>query len=195
MNELNNLFRARKTILEMLSDRGYTIPKEVECRDLQHLRNLYMNGECDIYVDKPEPCYVKFIHQNKLRPNTLKECIQSIQDETLPERGQLIIISRNSPNSTLEKICKESRNTQIFWINRLVINITKHELVPRFRAMKEDEIEHLLKNYHIKSRYQLPTMLKTDPIAQYFGYQVGTVCEVERNSTTAGTHTSYRCVK
>ena len=195
MSELDTLFRARKTILEMLSDRGYSIPDQLKCRDMLHLRNLYMNGECDIYVDKPEPCYVKFIHQNKLRPNTLKECIQSIQDENLPERGQLIVVSRNRPNSTLEKICKESRNTQIFWINRLVINIIRHGLVPRFRELTEDEITRLLQQYHIKSRYQLPIMLKSDPVSQYFGYPVGTVCEVERNSTTAGSHISYRCVK
>lgn len=195
MNELDILFRARKTVLEMLRDRGYSIPDDLQCEELSQLRNLYMNGNCDIYVDKPEPCYVKFIHQNKLRPNNLKECIQSIQDETLHERGQLIVVSRNKPNSTLEKICKESRNTQIFWINRLVSNIMRHELMPKFRKLTEDEISNLLTQYHLKHRNQLPIMLKSDPVSQYFGYSVGTVCAIERNSMTAGSHGTYRCVK
>lgn len=195
MNELNILFKARNTVLEMLRDRGYSISKDTNCVSIKDLRTRYMNKNCDIHVDKPNHCYVKFIHHIKLRPNSLKECIQSIKEDILPERGELIIVCRNKPNSTLEKICKESRNTQIFWINRLVVNITKHHLMPKFKMINESDIHSILDKYHIQSRYQLPIMLKSDPVSQYFGFPVGTVCEIERSSITAGTHISYRCVK
>ena len=56
MNELNILFKARNTVLEMLADRGYSIPDDINCLSIGDLRKRYMNKNCDIHVDKPNPC-------------------------------------------------------------------------------------------------------------------------------------------
>ena len=195
MDDLASLFQARKTVIEMLQDRGYIITDELHCDKITDFKQLYNNKKCDIQVKDPSPCYVKFVLLHKVRPNMLRDYINQIREKNIGESDDLLLIIRNKPNSTLLKITKEFKNIQIFWLRNLIINITHHSLNPEYRKLNENEIEALIRQYNLSSRFQLPLMLNDDPISKYFGYKTGTVCEVKRNSHTNGDYISYRCVK
>ena len=195
MDDINSLFQARKTVLEMLSDRGFTISEELSCDKIADFKNLFANKNCDIYVQEPRVCYVKFILQFKIRPNALRDIVAQLTESQLAQGGDLIIVTRNKPNSALQKISRTFKGMQIFWVKNLVVNITKHSLNPKFIPLQEEEVEALLKKYKLTSRFQLPVMLKDDPVSQYFGFKSGTVCQVVRKSVSSGEHNSYRCVK
>lgn len=195
MDDFTPLFQARKTVIEMLTDRGFSIPSELNCDKITDFKQIYNEKRCDILVKDPCPCYVKFVLLHKVRPNILRDYINQIREKQISEADELIIIIRNKPNSTLLKITKEFQNIQIFWLRNLIVNITRHDLNPKFRKLSEHEIECTLRTYHLNSRFLLPIMLTDDPISKYFGFKTGNVCEVTRNSKTNGTYICYRCVK
>jgi DNA-directed RNA polymerase I, II, and III subunit RPABC1 len=200
MDEITYLYNARNTAIEMLKDRGYTVPIEIECNRITDFRPMYSKKQYDIEVDNPTKCYVKFILHTKVRPNNIRDLVSQIRDtsdttENKDINDNIIIVIKNKPNSTLKKLTKEFKGIQIFWIKLLVINITKHKLNPTFIKITEPEIEDLLTKLKLQSRQQLPLMLKDDPISLYFNFSSGNVCKVVSKSITNGEYVSYRCIK
>ncbi len=75
----------------------------------------------------------------------------------------------------------------------LKIDIFEHELVPKARIMKPEEVEALLKKYKT-TKLQLPKILSKDPMCKALGAKPGDVLEIKRNSPTAGEAIYYRVV-
>jgi DNA-directed RNA polymerase I, II, and III subunit RPABC1 len=196
MDDIDLIFKARQTVVEMLQDRKYTIPESLLNEKIGDFKTAHSNKRLDIYVTNPSKCYVKFVLLHKVRPNILREYITQLKESHLDgDEGTLVLVLRSKPNNTLYKLTSEFRNLQIFWLRNLIINITHHSLVPKFEKLEESEIEHLLHQYKLTSRNQLPMMFRDDPISQYFGYKSGNVCRIKRNSVTSGEYITYRCVK
>ncbi|KAL4429525.1 hypothetical protein ABPG74_014300 [Tetrahymena malaccensis] len=82
---------------------------------------------------------------------------------------------------------------EIFFFDDLVINITKHQLVPKHVPLSAIEKKKLMEKYKINDA-QLPKILSTDPITKYFGLRTKQVFKIERDSETAGKYITYRIV-
>lgn len=82
---------------------------------------------------------------------------------------------------------------EYFNIKELIVNITKHELVPKHKLFGGDELKALLERYKVKVQ-QLPKILVTDPVAKYYGLKRGQVVKIIRRSETAGVYVTYRFV-
>lgn len=83
---------------------------------------------------------------------------------------------------------------ETFEVKELLFNVSRHELVPKHEKMhNEDDVKALLQSLKIKSKTQLPIILKTDPMARYLGLKTGDVVKVTRPSPTSGTYVHYRC--
>jgi DNA-directed RNA polymerase subunit H len=78
-------------------------------------------------------------------------------------------------------------------MNLKVVDITKHELVPKHELLTEQEKEQLLKQYGITLK-QLPRILQSDPMAKVLNAKVGDVIKITRKSETAGESVYYRVV-
>ena len=196
MEELTVYRKVYDTTMEMMRDRGYSVPKRV--LTTSEFTALYNNKQLDLCLNNngnSKKCYVKFIHTNKIRPNILREYIQQIKGEYLPD--QIIIVLKQKPNNTLLKIPSDPQFNfvQIFWMKHLMFNITKHTMVPKFEKLTEEESDALLKQMNIQNRFQLPIMLSTDPISKYYDYSNGDICRITRKSPGSCMAYSYRCVK
>eukprot|EP00994_Dinema_validum_P006959 NODE_5442_length_408_cov_21.888579_g4757_i0.p1 GENE.NODE_5442_length_408_cov_21.888579_g4757_i0~~NODE_5442_length_408_cov_21.888579_g4757_i0.p1 ORF type:complete len:87 (-),score=10.12 NODE_5442_length_408_cov_21.888579_g4757_i0:71-331(-) len=77
--------------------------------------------------------------------------------------------------------------------NELMVNITKHELVPQHVPLTDEEKRAFLKKHKLKEK-DLPRIQPGDPVCCYFGMQKGQVFKIIRKSETAGTYITYRQV-
>lgn len=84
---------------------------------------------------------------------------------------------------------------QTFLLDDLQFNPTKHSLVPKHELITDERaIESLVERCQVKTRYMLPIILRTDPIARYFGAKAGQIMKITRVSPAAGEAIVYRCV-
>ena len=60
-------------------------------------------------------------------------------------------------------------------------DILNHALQPRMELCTTEEVNDILKRYHIINKYNLPKMQSTDPVAQLLGGEKGGVVKIKRN--------------
>jgi len=106
-----------------------------------------------------------------------------------------IIVSREKIGANDVKKMQELKvEFQVFEMRELQFNISKHILVPKHELIRDEaEIENIVKEHTLKSRHQLPIILKTDPQAKYLNAKPGNIVKITRYCSTAGEHVIYRC--
>ena len=116
-----------------------------------------------------------------------------IQERSI-SRGIVIVKEKITAfaSKALERV-NQQLTIECFHQNELMINITRHQLVPRHVVMTDTDKKSLLKQYSLKES-QLPRMQKADPVARYFGLDRGQVVKIIRPSETAGRYVTYRLV-
>ena len=105
-----------------------------------------------------------------------------------------IIVYQKSMTPSATKVIQEMApkyQLESFQENEIIINITKHVLVPAHQVLSEEAKQTLLKRYRLKDT-QLPRILSSDPIARYYGLKRGQVVKIVRPSETAGKYVTYR---
>jgi len=104
---------------------------------------------------------------------------------TTPTIAQLNII---------DKILQKKKGMlQFFQIKELQFNPMRHELVPPHRKLSPDEATEIMQTYLIKSKLQLPLILKNDVIAKWLGVKQGEIIEITRYENSSGKSYYYRC--
>ena len=192
-----NLFRARKTILEMITDRGYEMTEPLDLTfDMFKLK--YHSNDIDIYiVNSDREIYFKFITVYKIKPNMIREIISQVNTEIFTmENCRIVIVLLSKPNNTILKIKNEIyKNVEFFWLNRLIVNITHHQYVPLHELIDSKEIPDIMKRYNLSSIHQLPLIDRNDPVSRYYNYKPGDICKITRKNHISGISVIYRLVK
>ena len=210
MNFLNKLTQSRGTILEMLELREYNYDKYKEYTSAEldiMLKNMnsklnYEDMPLDIkcnHISEDKKCVLKYI-LSRIRVSNLKTLIgELLEYEVISSNDTIIFIVKDKINN-LDSFYNmfdnflESNNIfiQIFSIDNLLRNITKHELVPKMRIVSETEKIQIKEKYNVESMNNMPIILKSDPVAKLYGVKSGDLCEIIRTSETSGVYISYR---
>ncbi|XP_057467204.1 DNA-directed RNA polymerase V subunit 5A-like [Actinidia eriantha] len=198
--ESHRYYLSRRTVLEMLRDRGYSIPtSEIEL-SLKDFRGLHgQNPDIDrlrisasLRSDPSNKILVVFCGRGVVKVNVIRIiATQIINKDTL---SRLIIIVQNRvTNQALKAVDLFNFKVEIFQITELLVNITKHEFKPKHRVLTDKEKKKLLEKFTLEEK-QLPRMLQKDAIARYYGLEKGQVVKFTYSDDITESHISYRCV-
>ena len=208
MNIINKIYRTKNTLLEMLDLRGFETEKyknfTVNEIDIMYksmdkkitTESSPLDFEC---VKGESNCYIKFILFTKIRVANAKTLVENMIDEYVKSGDTIIFVVKDKINNidSYENMLAtylEEHNimVQIFWIDTLLTNITKHVLVPSMRILNEEEKTVIFNKANISTYTQLPLILKTDPVAKFYGLIRGDLVEIIRPSPTGGVYKNYR---
>ena len=103
-----------------------------------------------------------------------------------------IIIYKDGVTSFTKKTIDQSLEMyfELFSVDDLQYNITKHELQPKFERLPEKEAIDFKKQFGLK----FGIMKSDDPIALFYDYKKGDVIRITRNSSKTP-YITYRIVK
>jgi len=200
--QLSKFFKAWKTVNQMLKDRGYVIEDEELEKPFADFKAEYdgmpSRVQFKIYAEHEEntehSILVFFPEEEKLGVPTIKD-VCKVMESNQVTKG-IIVMKVEVTAFARRALEKVSGRCQIetFKQDELMINITKHKLVPRHEILDDKEKRKLLDKYKLNSQAQLPRIQKADPVARYFGAQKGQVFKITRPSETAGRYVTYRIV-
>ena len=197
-DDLSRLFKVWKTIKKMMEVRGYEKDNEKidyddwisKIRKEKIMKGIFRKKDV-IDPNKKIILYYQYFPDQKVNTDYIKQYL-NLMRETKVNSGIIIISGKLSQQAKqkLQEINQELQ-VEIFTVNELVVNITEHELVPKYILLSKEDKEILLKRYKIKEN-QLPKILVTDPVARFLGLKRGDVVKIIRNSETAGRYITYR---
>lgn len=191
--DIKETYKVYNTILEMLHDRGYKIDK---IRDVSYdeFMIMYEENNYDI-LDDEKKINVVFFKETK---TFAKKDLESITQHSKLEYGEdikIIIILKEKTKLISKELSNDLyKNVQLFLFKDLIFNKTKHSIVPKHILLSDDEAKSILNKYAC-TKNQLPKILSTDPIAQYYDMKPGNIVKIIRQSTASGDYISYRLVR
>ncbi|XP_003382082.1 retinol dehydrogenase 12 [Trichinella spiralis] len=179
--EIFRLWKIRQNAFQMCRDRGFLVTSYELDQNFEDFVRQYgdrpsegkpARSDLSFLVsheeDAAENLFVYFADERKVGIKTIKNVCLRLQSENM-SRAIMIVqepmtaIARHSVADLSPKYKLEQ-----FLEAELMVNIIRHELVPRHVIMSSKEKDELLDRYKIKE-HQLPRIQSTDPVARYYG--------------------------
>ncbi|XP_065868005.1 DNA-directed RNA polymerase V subunit 5C isoform X1 [Euphorbia lathyris] len=195
-------YLSRRTVLEMLRDRGYSVPEPDLTRSLSEFRTEFYEGDkinierLRISASLPSNPYenvlVVFMGTEEIKKADIGRLNNQISNKESLKR--LILVLQNKMNHFAKKeLLKWTFPVEIFQITELLSNITKHLLQPKYEMLTTAQKQQLLNEYKAEEK-QLPRMVKDDAIARYYGLKKGQVLKVSYKGGIVDSIVTYRCI-
>ncbi|BAT93406.1 hypothetical protein LR48_Vigan05g000500 [Vigna angularis] len=199
--ESSRYFLSRRTVLEMLADRGYDVVQHANLiSSLSDFRSRFGQqpnhedlGFCVSHLSNPSnTVQVAFAGTDAIKVGTVMEiCSRIVDSGNL--KSLIIIVQSKITSFAQKKLMNLPYKVEIIRIEDLLINITKHVLQPKYEILTDEEKKALLTKHSLEEK-QLPCMLKTDGIARYYGLEKGQVVRITHSGPVVDSHVTYRCV-
>ncbi|KAJ2956427.1 hypothetical protein NQZ79_g7743 [Umbelopsis isabellina] len=194
-NEVARLWRVYQTIHQLVNDRGYLVSQSELEMDLDTFKeNFARTAEVDrdqltfLVQKKDDPAdqlLVFFPKDKSVGVKPIRKYVERMLTQNIPKG---IIIFQQTMTSSANKVIQgmsSKYQLESFQEAELLVNITRHVLVPIHIVLSTEEKLTLLKRYRLKET-QLPRIQQTDPVARYYGLKRGQVVKIMRNSETSG---------
>jgi DNA-directed RNA polymerase I, II, and III subunit RPABC1 len=193
------LYKVRKTIIEMITDRGIVVPT-TENITFEQFNVMYDNNNLDIYINNEISNIKYYIHFHNDIKNFSKADLKNIMSKIITkyedQNINLILILKEKENSSITKeLTKDTyKNVEVFLRKNMIFNITHHVFQPKFSILSKEEEKELIDKYYT-TKGKLPKMSKNDPIAKYYGIKPEQIFKIIRKSPEVGESIYYRLVR
>ncbi|XP_059670987.1 DNA-directed RNA polymerase V subunit 5C-like [Cornus florida] len=198
--ESHRYYLARRTVLEMLRDRGYVVSDAELTISLTEFRSIFTEKPdlerlrfCVSHGSKPsKKVLVIFCGTEEIRKQDIVGILSQIANKDSLHR--VLLILQNKMNPYARKVVDEYPiKVETFKITDLLVNVTKHVLEPKYEILTTEEKQKVLEKYKVEDK-QLPRMLEDDAIARYYGLEKGSVVKVTSNGAITDLLVTYRCI-
>lgn len=213
-----NIYKSRKVLLEMMNDRGFDMSSHTNYNqdDINIMLNSFIShkakdtsdtGPLDMLVSHKTDgtrTFIKYRLDKFKISKQLEELITEIYTNVLEPKDTLILImldrvsfKQNPKENRVEDyvnryFIKNKYFIQIFGLENLLFNVSKHILVPKHEIITRDEMKKLLQDYYIQSIKNFPTIRREDPAAKYIGLRPGQLCRITYPSLASCNYIKYR---
>ena len=205
---LDLVSRTRPTILEILTNRGYDT-SELQDHSPEDLVRTAATAPAKLNFvvhkgeeDAQQNCHVFYWIESATRlriDGLVSKLWDEEADEVLdPKKDEVVVILSEPFNDVFHiqavKIWSQKQaRMSFFHIKQLVVNPSKHVMVPPHKRLTTEEAQETLTKYHIRHRNELPRIIyHVDMQARVLGLVPGDIVEITRASPTSGTYTLYR---
>lgn len=187
---MNQNEQVRNTVLSMLKDQGYIIPEDKSDLDIFMNDEEYLTHKVD---DEDIKIYVFFPSVPKIGVGNIRNYVKQMKENDVQKS---IVVVKDTITAFAKQEFIEALPLIIdyFEEEKLLVDKTKHVLVPKHELISEKEKKEVLKMYKCTRETQLPWILRSDPIARHYDAKKGQVFKITRVSETAGKYETYRIV-
>lgn len=179
------------TILEMLTDRGISIGDVQK----QHLSDVLGTDPFKQIVEvMVENIKIVYYTPLKFKLSDVRKVLEEDASGEHKYDMHILVLNEQPTQNHVKALHEIGLPLEIHLMKRLMFNITKHQLVPKHEVIRSKKvIDELVEKYKLKNKYQFPIILKSDPIAMYYGLKPGELVKITRTSESAGQYVMYRC--
>merc|ERR1712179_653875 len=179
--EVDRMWRIRKTVMQMCHDRGYLVTQDELDQTIEQFVEQFgdrpseghpSRGDISVLVahneDPTDQMFVFFPEEEKVGIKTIKQYCTRMQEENI-SRAIIVVQIGMTPSAKQALIDMAPKyQLEMFMESELLVNVTEHDLVPEHLVLTPAEKAELLARYKLKD-HQLPRMQIGDTIARYYG--------------------------
>jgi len=196
---VDNIYRSRLTLLNILEERGFDIEKYRKFSPAEiSVAAEEFPGLGFSTTKKDDPEYTLQVLYSRMSRQKLEQVL--LDPEMDPRPSEMIIMILDSVTDVhhqlaLKALQNNKLHVSIFSIPNLTFDPRTHVLVPKHKIVPQEEIKDILEKWNLTSKSQMPMIrYHVDPIVRILGAVIGDVIEITRPSPTSGTYTFYRVV-
>ena len=219
---LNVLYRSRKTLLDILEQRGYNTkpyskfgPVEIAAMaassvgaaNTSRVAGSTKAFRMDLEQTRPATggaptkCRVEYsINRIKNRiPGFIEALTEEGNESAVDVDTTEVVVVLLEPIveafhlASMSALASKSLRISFFQAHTIVNNPFEHVLVPKHELLPTSEHAEFMKANNIKSKANLPLIkFHEDMIARCMGLSIGDIVKITRSSPSAGEYTSYR---
>lgn len=177
---LNKIKKSRQTALEMLKDRGYSISsvKEIDFDNIDQIPSI----DELLIIDDDKKIVIFWLLGKSVNIQIIRFYFKKMEELNI-NKGIFIFNGSMSDNTQLmaKDIIKKGNSIELFSLDIMILNFTRHNLVSKVKILTEEEKKILLEKYQLRLDIQIPKILATDPLCKYYGLKKNQVIQFDRN--------------
>ena len=202
---IDNIYRSRMNLLDILEDRGYNVDKYRKFSPAEATAAITSFPSLSFKVSKNDTkvCDVRYASITRQKLDKFFDDIEDGDTENIEVVIMMILpISDAHHIAALKQYMKfketgekERRKLRVsfFSVDTMVVNPLKHILVPKHEILPQDQHKQLMDSMNITSKSKFPEIkFHIDPIARCIGAVPGDIIKITRPSSSAGESIIYR---
>lgn len=204
---IDNIYRSRMTLLDILEGRGYDVSKYRKFSPVEATAAAAAFPSLSFKVSKKDDetkvCDVRYANVSRQKLDTF---FDDIEDDDAPNTEVIVMMSGPIADAhhvialkqymkMKDNESKERRKLRVsfFSIYMLVNNPLKHMMVPKHEIVDPAYHKELMESMYITSKSKFPEIkFHIDPIARCIGAVPGDIIKITRPSQSAGETIIYR---